>query len=63
MRKYILFASLCTLFMSSCENNSTVSNENNDLKKDINGAYVRAYSYEVKNMSTNQVVGIKVIIN
>jgi hypothetical protein len=59
MRKYILFASLCTLILSSCENNSTVSNENKNINKDIKGAYVRAYSYEVKNMSTDQVVGIR----
>jgi hypothetical protein len=47
------------LILSSCENNSTVSNENNNSNKDIIGAYVRAYSYEVKNMSTDQVVGIR----
>jgi hypothetical protein len=54
MEKIFILISLCFFILFSCENKTS-----SNTKSDITGAYFRDYSFEVKNMSTDQVVGIQ----
>ncbi|MDQ3392637.1 MAG: hypothetical protein M3512_00750 [Bacteroidota bacterium] len=48
-------------FLASCDNttSSETKIENGPLMNEIVGAYARDYSFEVKNMSTDQIIRIR----
>jgi hypothetical protein len=61
MKKLLIIICSGCYYLASCDNttSSETKKENGPLMNEIVGAYVRDYSFEVKNMSTDQVVGIK----
>jgi hypothetical protein len=59
MRYYLLIFSSCIFLIASCDSNRSSISNNNEVHKKLAGAYVRDYSFEVKNMSTNHMRGIR----